>query len=440
MCDTLVSVTDVADGGPVWFAKNSDREPGEAQVVEHLPAARHAAGARVRCTWLELPQATETHEVVLSRPVWMWGAEMGANAHGLVIGNEAVFTRLKVPKTGLTGMDLLRLALERCTAAREALDLITRLIGEYEQGGRCGHRNAGFRYHSAFILADPAEAWILETAGSFWAARRVRGVATISNVLSIQDDFDLVSEEAYPYARSRGWCRSSQDFGFARCFGDRLYRVLTGGEQRRACTLAALGGTEGRPGLSEMRAALRDHGDRIPTAGWRMEAPCAHASWLPTRHAGQTTGSMVSRLSASGSVHWLTGTSSPCLSVFKPVVLGAGSVDTGPVPTDGYDDESLFWRHEALHRTVLLDYEGRRAVFEDARAALEEPLTRPFGSGEAAPDPKTCSEAWAAHREAAANWLADVRAHAEGGRGRGGGLHRAWWKRQNRLDALPDRS
>ena len=59
-----------------------------------------------------------TNAVLLGKPYWIWGAEMGANAHGVVIGNEAVFTRVPHEKQpGLIGMDLLRLGLERADTA-----------------------------------------------------------------------------------------------------------------------------------------------------------------------------------------------------------------------------------------------------------------------------------------------------------------------------------
>ncbi len=51
------------------------------------------SGSRVRCTYIEVPQVKKTYSVLLSKPFWIWGAEMGANENGVVIGNEAVFTR-----------------------------------------------------------------------------------------------------------------------------------------------------------------------------------------------------------------------------------------------------------------------------------------------------------------------------------------------------------
>ncbi len=142
MCDTLVALgTHTADGA-VWFAKNSDREPGEAQLVEVVAGADHPSSSDVRCTYLSVPQAPRTHTVILSRPFWMWGAEMGVNEHGVAIGNEAVFTRMPYRRDGvLTGMDLLRLALERSGSAEQAVETIVALLYDHGQGGRCGYRD-----------------------------------------------------------------------------------------------------------------------------------------------------------------------------------------------------------------------------------------------------------------------------------------------------------
>ncbi|MCL4421842.1 MAG: hypothetical protein M1115_01510, partial [Actinobacteria bacterium] len=88
MCDTMVSIT--KDG--VLFAKNSDRDANESQILEWHAGTTHDRQERLRCTWIEIPQVASTHAVLISRPWWMWGAEIGANDKGVVIGNEAVFT------------------------------------------------------------------------------------------------------------------------------------------------------------------------------------------------------------------------------------------------------------------------------------------------------------------------------------------------------------
>ncbi len=408
MCDTFVVVEPGSHGTTVWFGKNSDREPGEAQAVQHI-LPRVARTAKLRATYVDVDQVPLTHEAVLSRPAWMWGAEMGANVHGLAIGNEAVFTKVPVARVGLLGMDLVRLALERCTTADEALELITELIGRYGQGGPAGHRDKRFAYHNAFVLADPAGAWILETAGSSWAAERVTaGVRTTSNVLSIGADYTRVGDRTIDTARQLGFLRRGETFDFARAFGSRMMGFLSAGHTRRACTARTLARARPIMDMPTILAALRDHGGHSVKQGARITAPCAHASFLPTRAAGQTTGTQVSRLSrnpssgANESRHWLTGTSAPCLSVLKPVPLGRGRVDTGPFPdAHRFDPWSLFWRAEVLHRAVLRDYERRRESFEVERRSLESRALFATSAAEA-------SALFAEHGERAVAWAERV--------------------------------
>ncbi|MGH8481480.1 MAG: C69 family dipeptidase, partial [Nevskiaceae bacterium] len=131
MCDTQVLVGRDA----VWFAKNSDREPSEPQPVVRLDAVRGDAAPTVRATYIELPQVPERHAVILSKPVWCWGAEMGVNGRGVAIGNEAIFSRRATRAPALLGMDLVRLGLERGGSAAEALEVIIRLLEAHGQGG-----------------------------------------------------------------------------------------------------------------------------------------------------------------------------------------------------------------------------------------------------------------------------------------------------------------
>lgn len=63
----------------------------------------------LQCTYIEIDQVLKTHAVVLSRPSWLWGAEMGANEHGVCVANEAVVTREPASESeALLGMDLVR--------------------------------------------------------------------------------------------------------------------------------------------------------------------------------------------------------------------------------------------------------------------------------------------------------------------------------------------
>lgn len=51
MCDTIVALGSASADGVTLFAKNSDRDPREAHEIVRVPAARHPAGATIRCTY-----------------------------------------------------------------------------------------------------------------------------------------------------------------------------------------------------------------------------------------------------------------------------------------------------------------------------------------------------------------------------------------------------
>ena len=204
MCDTLVATSSFTGKPTVLFAKNSDREPNEAQHLVRIP--RHDKTInKTQTTYIEVDHAKEINEVILSKPFQMWGAEMGVNEHGVVIGNEAVFTRFKFKKdnTGLTGMDMLRLALECTDSAEAARDKIIYYIERYGQDACGGYQDKNFYYHNSFIIADYRNAFLVESACRYWAWRKINSFQSISNCLSIREDFDEISIGAKEHARKK---------------------------------------------------------------------------------------------------------------------------------------------------------------------------------------------------------------------------------------------
>ncbi len=375
MCDTFVALKNATVDGSVIFGKNSDRDPNEAQELLLIPHTVHPEGSEVQCTYISIPQVRETNAVLLSKPFWIWGAEMGANEHGVVIGNEAVFTKVPYDKEpGLIGMDFLRLALERAATADEALDVMIELLEKYGQGGNHGSLHPMY-YHNSCLIADHDTAWVFETAGKHWAAERVTDVRSISNIITIGNHWDRASDDLVSFAVSKDWCKSEADFDFGACYSDFLYSTFAAGKHRFCQTRDSLQANVGKVDVPFAMHLLRNHGpesgeDWRPGKGITGAEVCMHASFGPIR-ISQTTGSMISHLTEDGDTHWVTGTSAPCTSVFKPVWFEGGLPDLGPSPTEVYNDETLWWQHENLHREILRDYAIRINVLKPQQAELE---------------------------------------------------------------------
>lgn len=346
MCDTLYRKT--PDG--YIFGKNSDRGPNEPNLALFYPRMEHKEKT-LKCTYIEIEQVSKTHAFYLVRPSWMWGGEMGINEHGVVIGNEAVFTKGRDKKEErLLGMDLLRLALERAASATEAKEVIKDLLRRYGQGGNCGF-DKKFYYDNSYLIADDNEAYVLETAGRDWAEMKIDSRYNISNRLSLNAGYSANGNLAA---------------GFARKHSDFLYTRFSGSAQRERDACGYLDAK--KFSLEAMMRALRHHHETNERKLYRkgsVKSVCMHASLL----GDHTTGSMIVERSGERTSIWFTGCSSPCLSAFKPVYF---PLVIPPVFTDPEESLSYWLRREYLTRAAFAGIIDASRLRESMRALEAE--------------------------------------------------------------------
>ncbi len=374
MCDTIVALGTATKDGATLFGKNSDREPDEVQNIRIYPRQKRKQGENVKCTYVTIPQVSETAAIMLCQPFWMFGAEMGANEHGVVIGNEALFTKEKPDTTGLTGMDLLRLALERSRTARQSLETIIELLEKYGQGGNCGYRQK-FLYMNSFLIADATEAYVVETVKSWWAWKRVKDFWSISNIISLEKDFDACSPGLLENAIKKGYCKSEADFNFRKCYSDRIITWGAKGAPREARSRAMLSQREDALTTADFMVVLRDHGDK---PGWAPDKSggtiCMHAADKLVRRS-QSVCSMVVKIGKEKQFYYTTGASNPCLSPYYLVFLPGTVNPAGYVEGNAdYSAASFWWECEKLHRKALWHFPAALDAIQPQIAEYEQEM------------------------------------------------------------------
>jgi secernin len=293
VCDSLVALPAVT-GGPTLFGKNSDRPPEERQDLEFQGAAS-SLGQR-RCTYISVDAHNhETLAVIGSRPVWGWGFEHGVNEAGVAMGNHRI-TTVHDPRPypdALTGMDLVRLTLERAPSAAAGVAVLTDLLERYGQGGSGFDATTHSRtpYWSSFLIADAVDAWVIDTSARIWLAEQIVGSRSVSNRPAIAS-FDATYRHP-----------------------DAPVEELV--EPRLAVTREALR----RPVLNGLHVsrqhiseALRSHDSHPEREGWSV---CMHAHGVQ-----KTTASLISK-SFSGRVPrlWVTH-DNPCVQGHREVAFG----------------------------------------------------------------------------------------------------------------------
>jgi secernin len=354
MCDTLCAP------GPrgMVFAKNSDRPPGEVQIA--WPFGRRAsAGCTLRTQYVTIGD-TGAHAAFLSCPTWLWGAEHGVNEYGVAIGNERVSTThdAAAAPPALIGMDLVRLGLERARTAAEAVEVLAGLLETIGQGG-IADADRQQAYDSSFLIADPTQAFVLETAGRDYAVAPFSAGVAISNRITLED-FDRFRDPVQDTAFADVRLAASRRFLASTASGG-LTPAATAGHLRDHGT-----GPWGAPGTAGPV-------DLPPTevgADGRGVSVCMHV-----RGRVVTTASMIAELSpdlAGGApLRVYVAAGSPCVSIYVPAFPRTAAGPPPFVPRE-LSGEELWHAAGALRELVETDPDELPAIRETLRPVEDE--------------------------------------------------------------------
>lgn len=402
MCDTIVALGSATKDGCTLFGKNSDQEPDQAQNVKIYPRRQYKPGEVAKCAYLTIPQVAETARVMLCQPFCYPGAEMGANEYGVVMGNETLFTREDPEPTGLTDQDLLRLALERSKTARQAMETIIELLERYGQGGHAGYRQELY-YMAGFVIADPQEAYVLQTVKSWWVWKQVKDFWAMSNIL-LEADFDTCSPGLIENAVKKGYCQSKADFNFRKCYSEETMTSDLAGQQREARAWELLSQKKGNLTTADFMDILRDHGSHPNTPDKSEVTICMHAA-DPLIRTIETVCALVGKIEKDRQFYYTTGAANTCMSPFYPIFFPGTSSPAGY--TEGaadYDAASFWWESEKLHREALWHFNDALNAIQPQIKQYEENIISAVESSQVTLNQGTIDKYFAQARTLVEKW------------------------------------
>jgi hypothetical protein len=169
----------------------------------------------------------------------------------------------------------------------------------------------------------------------------------------------LSSPNLAQYAVQQGWAKSVDNFNFGAAYNDFFRTTLIKGRQRRAVTMAALSAGKGKIDVPYMMNILRKHApDGGSGKNWQPQNNpllgtdvCMHGSYGIIRDSN-SAGSLVVHLDKKNPTIFVTGTASPCTSLFKPVWMDASLLDIGPARPMSMIPTPCFG-HTTLHRATV---------------------------------------------------------------------------------------
>lgn len=355
MCDTFVVLKEKSKTGYPIFGKNSDRDPNECQIFTFISNTIENK-EKVKTTYIEIPQYEKLYSILLSKPSWLWGGEMGVNEVGVAIGNEAVFTKIKYNKIGLTGMDLIKIALETTNNAYEACKKIVELIISYGQGGNCGYEKMIY-YHNSFLITDKNSAYVLETVDRYYTLKKVEKFYNISNKLSIEEDYDEISPEI------------KGKINFSKYFSNTLYTKFSGAIEREKRGKILLESLE-KHNLNSFIKILSDRGTG-KFASMKNICMIGGGGLI----SSQTTSSMIVEYGEKNIV-WFTMSPNPEISLFKPAFF---TDENNVLSIENEVKLKKIWKlNNLLFRTFILNFNENIEIITNLRNIYQDKIYNLF--------------------------------------------------------------
>ncbi len=220
-CTTILVGKNVTADGSVILGHNEDMGDLSGRLL--FQPGRTTEETEIRLNYVTLPQVEKTYaywasgnsKAVADKYFDGGWILCGMNEWGVSLGCNTMATReAKIPKgKGILRYSIRQLILERSKTAREAVDLVGKLIDAHGQSDS----------PVAYCIADREEAWLVETTFRHWAARRIKDdeVHVEANEYTIETEYDMAAGGLAAYAVEQGWYKEEDGpLNFKYVYGD----------------------------------------------------------------------------------------------------------------------------------------------------------------------------------------------------------------------------